>query len=408
VRLTGPEPFGEVGRNLRDIPRLAGASTIGAGLVATLLGITGPALLVYQAAANAGYPEEVTDSWFFAIFVGGGLLSLLLALLYRQPVCGAYPIAGSALLASVLAGYGLSEAVGAFLVSGILVALIGFSGLFGVLMARMPSEVIMGALAGILFRFGTEVFTALPGAPVLVGAMLTAYLASFRLVRRLPPALAALAAGLVVVAVSGRFEAGDLRVEFAQPVFVAPSFDLTALFSIAVPLTLLAVATQNAPGVSILRTNGYEPPANAITIFSGVGSVLTAPLVGNGINIAAPMTAVCAAPDSHPDPESRYIATVVQGFCFVAFGVLGATAISLIQSLPAALVAVVAGLALLPVILQSLQLSVGGTRHTLAAGVALLVAASGLSLLGIGSAFWAIVTGVLLAPLLGQYGKEGA
>ncbi|HEX2728665.1 MAG TPA: benzoate/H(+) symporter BenE family transporter, partial [Rubrobacteraceae bacterium] len=340
--------------------------------------------------------------WFFAIYVGGGLLSLLLAFLYREPICGAFPIAGSALLVTTLAGYNLAEAVGAFLVSGILVALIGVSGLFDAIMSRVPNEVIMGALAGILFKFGTEVFAFLPKQPLLVGAMVGAYLVSFRLVRRLPPVLPALAVGLIAAGASGRFDLGNVRFSLSHPVLVTPAFDPGAIFSIAVPLTLLAVATQNAPGVGILWANRYDPPVNAITIFSGLGSILTAPMVGNGLNIAAPMTAVCAGTESHPDRENRYVATVVQGLLFVAFGLVSATAISLIQALPIALIVSLAGLALLPVIFQALRLSVGQPKHTLAAGITLLIAASGLTILGISSAFWAIVAGIILAPVLGQ------
>lgn len=400
MRLKGPEPPREPRRNLRDSARHLNASTLGAGSVATLLGITGPALLVYQAGSNAGYPEAVVNSWFFAIFVGGGLLSLVLALLYREPVCGAYPIAGSALLVTTLSGYGVSEAVGAFLISGVLVAVIGFSGLFGMIMDRVPNEVVMGALAGILIDFGIQVFASLPSEPLLVGSMVAAYLLGTRFLSGIPPAVPALAAGLAVAALGGGFGNGEVRLSLTQPVLVAPAFDLAALFSIAIPLTLLAIATQNAPGVGILRANGYEPPVNAITIFSGIGSILTAPLVGNGLNIAAPMTAVCAGPESHKEPENRYVATVVQGLGFVLFGLLGATAVSLIRIMPPALVAGVAGLALLPVILQSLRLSVGEGRHSLAAGVSLLVAASDMNLLGIASAFWAIVAGVALVWLL--------
>lgn len=402
IHLTGPELPREVGRNVRDSLRYAGVSTVGAGFVAFLLGATGPALLVYQAATNAGYPTGVINSWFFAIYVGGGLLSLLLAYLYREPICGAFPIAGSALLVTVLAGYSLPEAVGAFLVSGMLVAIIGFSGLFDSIMERVPNEVIMGALAGILLHFGVEVFTAVPGQPVLVGSMIVTYLVAFRYISVLPPALLALFVGLVVVGLDGQFAVGDISLSLSQPVLVWPAFDPTALLSIALPLTLLAVATQNAPGVGILWANGYRPPVNAITIYSGLGSVLTAPLVGNGLNIAAPMTAVCASPDSHPDPEYRYLATVAQGLFFIAFGLAGATAVSLIRALPVALIVSLAGLALIPVILQALRLSVGQARHTLASGIALFVGASNLMILGINSAFWAIVAGMVVARFLRQ------
>lgn len=387
---------------MRDSLRYAGVSTVGAGFVAFLLGATGPALLVYQAATNAGYPTEIINSWFFAIYVGGGLLSLLLAYLYREPICGAFPIAGSALLVTVLAGYSLPEAVGAFLVSGVLVALIGFSGLFDRIMGRVPNEVIMGALAGILLHFGVEVFAAVPGQPLLVGSMIATYLVGFRYISAPPPALLALLVGVVVAGLGGQFDVGDVGLSLSRPVLVWPAFDLAALLSIALPLTLLAVATQNAPGVGILWANGYRPPVNAITIYSGLGSILTAPLVGNGLNIAAPMTAVCADPDAHPDPEYRYLATVAQGVFFIAFGLAGATAVSLIRALPTALVVSLAGLALIPVILQALRLSVGQTKHTLAAGIALFVGASNLTILGINSAFWAIVAGIVVARFLRQ------
>lgn len=344
----------------------------------------------------------MVSSWFFAIYMGGGLLSLLLAYLYREPICGAFPIAGSALLVTVLDRYSLSEAVGAFLVSGALVALMGFSGIFDGIMERVPNEVVMGALAGILLHFGIEVFAVLPEQPLLMGAMVAAYLVGFRFVPAVPPVLLALLVGLALAGLVGRFDLGDVRFALAQPVLVGPSFDLGAMFSIALPLTLLAVATQNAPGIGILWANGYRPPVNAITIFSGVGSVLTAPLVGNGLNIAAPMTAVCASPDAHPDPANRYVATVAQGLFFMAFGLAGATAISLIRALPPALIVGIAGLALLPVILQALRLSVGQSRNALAAGVALFVGASNLTVFGISSAFWAIVAGILLARFLRQ------
>lgn len=402
IRLTGPESPRGAFRNVRDSLRYAGVSTAGAGFVAFLLGATGPALLVYQAATNAGYPTEIINSWFFAIYVGGGLLSLLLAYLYREPICGAFPIAGSALLVTVLAGYSLPEAVGAFLVSGVLVALIGFSGLFDSIMERVPNEVIMGALAGILLHFGVEVFAAVPGQPLLVGSMIATYLVGFRYISAPPPALLALLVGVVVAGLGGQFDVGDVGLSLSRPVLVWPAFDLAALLSIALPLTLLAVATQNAPGVGILWANGYRPPVNAITIYSGLGSILTAPLVGNGLNIAAPMTAVCAGPDAHPNPDYRYLATVAQGLFFIAFGLAGATAVSLIRALPVALIVSLAGLALIPVILQALRLSVGQTKHTLAAGIALFVGASNLTILGINSAFWAIVAGIVVARFLRQ------
>ena len=397
IRLAGLEPAREVGRNLRDLPRYLTVSTLGAGFLATLIGVTGPWLLAYQAALNAGYPEAAINSWLLAIFVGGGLLSLILAFLYREPICGAYPIAGSALLVPVLGQYSLSEAVGAFLLSGVLMTAVGVSGLFGWIVERVPNEVIMGMLAGVLLRFGIAVFAPLPEQPLLVGAMILIYLASYRWLVKLPPALSALIAGVALAAATGQFDPGAVRPALSQPLLIAPVFGVGAFFSISLPLTLLALGSQNAPGIGILRVNGYQPPANAITILSGLGSIVTAPLLGHGLNIAAPMTAICAGPEAHHDLRGRYVATVINGALFIVFGLTGATAVSLVRALPTALVGVMAGLALLPVIWQAFRLSTGQPRHALGSGFALLIAASNINLIGINSAFWAIVVGVAVA-----------
>lgn len=402
MHLSGIESARGVSRNLRDIPRYATVSTLSAGFIATLLIITGPALLVYQAGINAGYPAAALSSWFFAIYIGCGLLSLLLAVIYREPICGAYSIAGSAFLVPVLGQYNLPEAVGAFLLSGLLISVVGFSGLFGWIMERIPTEVIMGMLAGVLLQFGIGVFTPLSEQPVLVGTMIVGYVLGFRLIPKVPPVLIALVVGVAVAGLKNQFDFASVRLSFSQPVLVSPEFGLGALFSLALPLTLLALASQNAPGISILRANDYRPPINAITVFSGLGSVLIAPLMGHGLNIAAPMTAVCSGSEAHPDPRGRYVATVTQGVFCIVFGLAGATAISLIRALPTALVAVVAGLALLPVIIQAFRLSVGQSKNTLGAAFALLIGASDLNLLGIHSAFWAIIVGVVVARIFRQ------
>jgi len=399
VWLAGLEPVTGAGRNLRDLSRSTTVSTLSAGFVATLSSVAGPLLLVYQAAVNAEYPVAAINSWFLAIFVGGGLLSLVLSILYRQPICGAYSIAGSALLVPMLGQYGFSEAVGAYLASGLLVALTGISGLFGWITDRIPNEIVMGMLAGILLKFGIGIFTRLPEEPLLVGTMILAYLVGSQFVPGFMPVVLALLAGVIVVGISGQFEAGSVQLSFSQPVLVGPEFGFDAFLSLSLPLTLLAIASQNAPGVGILRANGYQAPGNAIMVFSGVGSILTAPFLGHGVNVAAPMTAICASPEAHPNPRGRYAASVVQGICFIAFGLISAIAVSLIQAFPAALIAVVAGLSLLPPILQALQLSVAESKHTLGAAFALLIGASDITIAGIGSAFWAIVVGVIVGWL---------
>ena len=300
----------------------------------------------------------------------------------------------------MLAHFSLPETAGAFLISGLLVTLIGVSGLFGWIMERLPNEVIMGMLAGVLLRFGIGIFDSLAEQPLLVGLMLAAYLATVRFLPKLPPVLSPLVVGMAAAALTGQFDPGSVRLELSRPLLVMPAFSVGALFSLALPLTLLAIASQNAPGIGILRANGYRPPVNAITIFGGIGSILTAPLLGHGVNVAAPMTALCAHPAVHPEPRGRYVASVSNGLWFIAFGLVGATAISLIQALPPAFVTVIAGLALFPVLHQAFRLAIGPVKHPVAAAFTLLIAASNLSLLGINATFWAIVAGLALARFL--------
>ena len=175
------------------------------------------------------------------------------------------------------------------------------------------------------------------------------------------------------------------------------------MLSLSLPLTLLALTSQNAPGIAILWSEGYKAPSNAITLVSGLWSLATAPLGGHGVNIAAPMTAICASASAHPDPEGRYAATVVNGVFFGGVGVLGATATTILLALPPAVVAVVAGLAMVPALMQSLRGSAGQERHAWGAFFALAIAASDVSLLSVGAPFWALLGGLLVSRLLDRH-----
>jgi benzoate membrane transport protein len=399
------EPPDHLLANLRDLPRYITPSTAGAAVVGCLIAFTGPALLLFQAAANAKLSPGQLDSWLLAVYAGGGATSLVLALLYRQPICGAYPIAGTALLVSALPRYTLSEAVGAYLVAGLLILLLGLSGLFGRAMNQVPAEIVMGMLAGVLFRFGLGIFTPLANEPWFVLAMVVAFLVVERL-RWRSSTLVALGVGLALAAASGRLGFGQLRLEIARPELIAPSFGLDAALSLSLPLTLLLLTSQNAPGIGVLRSLGYKAPSNAITFVCGLASIITAPLGGHGICIASPMTAICAAPNAHPDPRGRYVATFLNGLLMIAFGLLGSTVASVMFALPVVVAGVVAGLAMVPAIIHALRHSVGQERLAYGAFFALAIAASDVTLLGIGAPFWSLVGGLAVSRVLDE-GKGG-
>lgn len=387
-----------VRQNLRDLPRALTPTAILAGLVAVLVAFTGPLVLVIQAADAAKLDHATLSSWILALTVGSGVLTLPLCLWYRQPIVIAWSIAGSALLVTGLQRYSLPEAVGAYLLAGIAAAVLGWSGLFGRLLAIVPTPIVLGMLAGVLLRFGVGLFTALPSRPLLVLAMGAAYF-TLRAARFKAPTVGALALGLIVAGITGELRVGDLRLEIATPVWIWPVWSPSVMLGLGVPLFVLAIASQDAPGVAVLRAAGYQPVVNGPVALTGLGSIATAPLGGHGLNLAALMAAIASSPEAHPNRDLRYGAGVASGLWFILFGLFGATAAVLFSAVPRELVAAVAGLAMLPALMSSLTGAVGAEQHREGGVLALLLAAADVTLLGIGAPFWALVLGVAASRL---------
>lgn len=389
----------DVRANVRDLPRYVTVSTAGAALVSALFALTGTLLLIVQAATAAGLTSGQLGSWVFAVCVGAGLMTLLLALGYRQPICGAWSIAGTALLVTALPRFSLEEAAGAYLVSGLIILLLAITGGFGRAIALVPQPVVMGMLAGVLLRFGLGIFAPLSREPVLVLAMLAVFLLIERL-RWQAPALGALVVGMAIAALQGQFRPVGVALRLTAPELYAPTFSLEAVLALSVPLAVLALASQNAPGIGILLAQGYPAPSGAITLLTGLGSLATALIGGPGVNVAAPMTAICASPAAHPDPGGRYAAAVLNGLLLIAFGLVGGAATSLILALPQTVIGVTAGLAMVPALIGALRRSVGQDKGAYGAFFALAIAASDVTLLGVGAAFWSLLGGLVVSRLL--------
>lgn len=387
------------GRNLLDLPRALASPAWLAGLLAVLIAYAGPLVLVFQAGRNAGFTDLEIGSWVWALTVGSGIATLILSLWYRQPIVVAWSVAGSALLVTALSPYTLAEAVGAYLVAGLAGAVIGATGLFRRLLALVPTPIVMAMLAGVLFRFGVGVFGAVPERPALVLGMVVVFF-GLRRASFPAPTLGALAAGLAIAVVNGGLTFRGVVVEPTVPVVTWPDFSLAAVLGLGLPLFVLAAASQNAPGVAVLRAAGYDAPVDGPVFATGVASVLTAPLGGHGLNLAALMGAICTSPEAHPDPDRRYAAGVSAGLWFVALGIFGTTTVAVFTALPPQLIAVLAGLAMLPALASSLTAAVCSAGHREGALVALLVAASETTVLGVGSPFWALLLGVAVHRLL--------
>jgi benzoate membrane transport protein len=368
-------------------------SAVIAGFVAVLVGFTSSVVIVFAAAQALGATPAQTTSWMWALGLGMGITSIGLSLWTRQPVLTAWSTPGAALIAGS-SGFGLGEAVGAFIVCGLLIMLAGWTRAFERVMDRIPQAIAAALLAGVLARFGLDAVGAVKTAPLLVCAMTLAFLFG----RRFWPRYAVpgvLLAGIAVAAAQGRLDTAAIAWDMARPVWTTPVFSFSALVGLALPLFIVTMASQNLPGVAAQRAAGYAVPVSPSIAATGVASVLLAPFGGYAFNLAAITAAICMGREAHQDPQRRYVAAVSAGVFYVALGLVGGAVVGLLNAFPRELVLAVAGLALLGTIAGGLAAALKDEAHRDAAGLTFLVTLSGITLLGIGSAFWGVLAGSL-------------
>jgi benzoate membrane transport protein len=387
--------------SLRDLPRALTHSALGTGLVTYTMVLTIPSVLVFQAGQSAGLSDAQTGSWLAATFAAGGLMTLLLSLLYRQPIVAGVSAVGAAFLAQALRGFTPGQAAGAYLLQGALIVLIVPTGLYPRLVRAIPTEVVLGMLVGVLLRFATGLFAELAATPVLAVPIVAVWLVAWRwLGRWVPPVVVALLAG-VALSLALRAEGGPAWVwALTVPVWQPPAASLDAALALAVPLVLIALTTQNVSAIGVLRAEGYRPPISAITLATGLFSAAAAPFLGQGVSLGVQRGAVVADPAAHADPGLRYGAALVDGVLLLSSAAFATTIVALFQRVDPAVMRVVAGLALLPVLLRCLERAFAPREQRFGSLLALAIAASGFRVLGIGAVFWALVLPPLVSRVL--------
>jgi benzoate membrane transport protein len=371
-----------------------------AGFVAVLVGFTSSVALVFAAAQNLGATPEQMASWVWALGVGMAVTSIGLSFWRRQPILTAWSTPGAALIAATN-GLTLAEATGAFLVCAGLIVLTGVTRLFEQVMDRIPQAIAAALLAGVLARFGLDAVGTVGHAPVLVLGMTAAYLAG----RRWWPRWAVpgvLALGLVIAAAQGRLDGAGVSWALASPVWTTPTWSWQAMVSLALPLFVVTMASQNLPGVAAQRAAGYQTPISASITATGLVSLVLAPFGAFALNLAAITAAICMGREAGEDPAQRWRAAVCAGLIYGAVGLAGTAVVGVLLAVPSELVLVVAGLALLGTIGSGLAAALQDERHRDAAVLTFLVTLSGISVMGIGSAFWGVVVGTI-AWLVQQY-----
>lgn len=370
------------------------ASTITAGFVAVLVGFTSSVAIVFQAALvfNAT-PEQIT-SWMWALGLGMGLCLLLASLWLRKPVMVAWSTPGAAVLAVAGAGFSMGEAVGAFMVCAALITLFGVTGWFEKLIDRIPLSIASALLAGVLARFGLQAFVAAQNALPLVLLMLLTYLLGKRFVPRYAIPLTLLFA-IIFVASRAQLTLANVHFSLSIPVFTAPVFGWNAVISLALPLFVVTMASQNLPGVAAIRATGYDMPISKIITLTGLATLVLAPFGAFALNLSAITAAICMGKEAHPDPAKRYTAAATCGAIYVAIGLFGAIVTSLLAAFPKELIVAIAGLALLSTISAGLATALKDEVNREAAIITFLVTLSGVVIADIGSAFWGVVAGAV-------------
>jgi benzoate membrane transport protein len=381
-------------------------SAVSAGFVAVLVGFTSSVAIVFQAAQSFHATPGEIASWMWALGLGMGLCSLVPSLWLRKPVMVAWSTPGAAVLAAAgtTGQFDMAQAIGAFLVCGALITLVGVTGWFERVMNRIPTEIAAGLLAGVLARFGMEAFSAAQTALPLVVVMLGSYLISRRVAPRYA-VVATLCVGVAYAALAGQMQWSVVTWTLASPRFMAPRFDWSATVGLALPLFVVTMASQNLPGVAVIRASGYQLPISRLITLTGVATLVLAPFGAFALNFSAITAAICMGPQAHADPARRYTAAAACGAFYVVIGIFGAVVTGLLAAFPRELVAAIAGLALLGSIGAGLASALREEAHREAALITFLVTLSGVVIAGVGSAFWGVVAGSI-ALFVQQYASN--
>ena len=379
--------------NLRNLPKAASWTALLSGFLVVFVSTTGPIAILYQAAAAAKMPIELTNSWLFAVFLGSGLFGLLLTLRFGIPIIGSWASTTTALLVTGLVDHSFSDVIGAYFGASVLLMIVGYTGIFNKLMQAIPHAIIMAMLAGVLLVFGTRIFTSTRINPLLGLLMLVIFYLG-RTLKWRAPLLASFAVGLITVIAQSKIDIPPLNFEVVTPVWTNPTFSLGSFFTLTIPIFLMVMTTQNAPGIALLKAVHYKAPVNQIVHFGGTLSLLGAGFGGAGVNLSAMTATIAISPDSDPNPKTRYFAGVASGLAYSVAALFAGIFSTLYGAFPLELTAILAGLALLPVITASLTDALEKKDFRDSAVVTFLVTISGVSGWGVGAPFWGLIAGI--------------
>ena len=382
-------------------------SAVVAGLLAVIIAYCGPLVIVFQIATVAGVSTDMLMSWVWGISFGVGISGIILSYTFKMPIMTGWSVPGTVLLLSLFPTLTVGEMVGAHMLAGVIIVLIGLSGRFDQLMAWIPRGVAGGMLAGLLFQFGAAAFKTIGASPALLILMLLVYLLGRKYFSRYS-IVAVFVVGLAFVAFTAQLHTENFNVQWVVPQLIAPEFSVFSILSLTLPLLLVSLSGQYLPGMAILMVDGYrDVKSRPIMLVTGGVSSIVALTGSASIVLGAISAAIATGPDSHPDPSKRYIAGISNGIFYIIGAFFTSAIVTLFAVFPAELVAILAGLALLSSINANIVLAVEDVENREAAVITFIATASGMTWLGLASAFWGIVIGMAVALLYNPKLRSG-
>lgn len=379
-------------------------SHVSAGLAAILVGYTCSVVIVIDAATAAGASPEQIGSWLLALGIAMGVSSIAFSIAYKVPVLTAWSTPGAALLASSVGGFTLTETIGACMVTALLIVLTGATRSLATFIQKIPTALTTAMLAGILIPFGFKTFAPLQDTPLLFGSMFLTHLIGKRFYPRYTMLLLLIVGGMVAF-FQGAFVLEGYSLAITKAVFVTPEWSMGAVVSISIPLYLVTMVSQNIPGIVMLQSHNYSVPFSRILVGTGITNFLAAPFGGFSCNLAAISAGICMGKEADENPANRYLAAISAGFFYLIAGVFSTSLVVLFVSMPKELTQMLAGFALLGIILKSLSDAMYDEKTREGALITLLVTASGVSFLGINSPVWGLIAGYVVCRFLLESGN---
>lgn len=375
------------------------SGSISAGLTTVLVGYASSVVIVFQAAKNLNATDAQLGSWLLALGLGMGIPGIWLSLRYRMPVSVAWSTSGAALIGATSTNISMSDAVGAFLASAVLILLCGYTGVFERVIKYIPGSIASGMLAGILLSFGLNTFTLMDESPWLVGVMFVSYLLGRRLMPRYAVAVSLLI-GIILSQIVGHTFLTNINYSIAMPVYIEPSFSWASIMGIGLPLFFVTMASQNLPGYTVVKNAGYDLPLSPAIGIIGLTNSILAVFGAYALNLATLTAAICVSPEAHPDKEKRYTAGVAAGIFYIMSGLFGAAIAAILTQLPQSLILGIAGIALFSTIANSLGAALADTKHREVAVITFLATGSGVEFIGLGSGLWGLIIGLVTHVIL--------